>query len=642
MNKSVKRGVLIAICAIAACGVLWGVLTLVRNASRGNVNIYAVSDFSMSDYWGDTSQTSGTVSTDEMQKIYTSNTQQVKEVLVEEGQSVKKGDKLLTYDTTLTSLDIELADIAYEKQKLQQETAEKELARLELAKNQEALLKQIEELDARIEALYRASRQSIFDKETKPIESITKVDKVEPLASPEGDGSLEKPLYFNWNSDDELTPENLAKLLPKDKAVAYVVLVIHKDNTTLGEIVNSCGLRLQWVKPEEPTPDPDPTPTPDPDPTPDPSEPTTPTDPTTPTEPNTPTEPTTPDPGQGEGGEEGGEGGDGSGGSNDTTGSTMTTGSSVTTVSMVTTFIQSEGEDGAAEPETKQTVKFFPAKLTEAPQIEIDGTTDEIRELQKERDELQKLADEAYPRQELVRMIRDKIQEISDLDVSIKLAALNLEKVKKEAGSDTIYSELDGVVKAVRDPDEASTDGKAVVEVSGGGGYYITGALSELELDTIKVGEKVQISSWMTGASCEGEIVEISDYPTDNANSWSDGNSNVSYYPFKVFVSDEAQLQEGDWVEMSYQNTADSDGNTLYLESMFIRSENGKSYVMARGENGRLEKRWVQTGRNLWGSYTQIRGGLTTEDFVAFPYGRDVVEGAGTTEATSDQLYNGM
>ena len=75
---------------------------------------------------------------------------------------------------------------------------------------------------------------------------------------------------------------------------------------------------------------------------------------------------------------------------------------------------------------------------------------------------------------------------------------------------------------------------------------------------------------------------------------------------------------------------------------MFIRTENGKSYVLVRGDHDRLEKRWVQTGRNLWGSYTQIRGGLTVDDFVAFPYGRDVTEGAGTTEATRDQLYNGM
>lgn len=45
-------------------------------------------------------------------------------------------------------------------------------------------------------------------------------------------------------------------------------------------------------------------------------------------------------------------------------------------------------------------------------------------------------------------------------------------------------------------------------------------------------------------------------------------------------------------------------------------------------------------GRDLWGSYTQIRGGLTIDDYVAFPYGRDVVEGAHTQEATTDQLYN--
>ena len=81
-------------------------------------------------------------------------------------------------------------------------------------------------------------------------------------------------------------------------------------------------------------------------------------------------------------------------------------------------------------------------------------------------------------------------------------------------------------------------------------------------------------------------------------------------------------------------------GSTRDLQSMFIRTDNGKSYVMARGEDGRLEQRWVQTGRGLWGSYTQIRGGLTIDDYVAFPYGRDVVEGAHTQEATTDQLYN--
>lgn len=592
MNKTVKRGLLIAAGVAAACGVVWGGLTLARDAQRGNVNVYAVSDFSMTDYWGDTSQTSGTVSTDKMQKIYLSDTQKISKVYVSEGQTVKKGDKLLSYDTTLTSLDVERAQIAYEKQVLGLETAQKELERLQLAQDQEELQKAIDELTAQIEKKYEESRGNIIKDNTKPIESIQKLEKVEPLTDPEGDGSKDKPLYYNWNSEDELTPENLIKLLPSGKASAYVVLVIHKDNTTLGDIVNCCGLFLKWEKT-----------------------------------------------GSGEsGGTTGGTAG----------GETGQPGGDAADAALP----GDENEDGAVDPVTPadppaasgETVKIFPAKLAEAPAIVIDGTTDEIRALQKELEELQKLFEESHPKEELAKMIRDKIQEISEMDVTIKLAKLNLEQVKKEVGSDTVYSELDGTVKAVRDSGSADFDkSQAVVEVSGGGGYYIDGAVSELELGTVSIGETVQISSWMTGASCEGEIVEISDYPTDNANSWSDGNSNVSYYPFKVFVSEDADLREGDYVDMSYQNTSGSaDGNNLYLESMFIRTENGKSYVMVRGENGRLEQRWVQTGRNLWGSYTQIRGGLTVDDFVAFPYGRDVVAGAGTTEATRDQLYNGM
>ena len=590
MNKTVKRGLLIAAGVVAACGVVWGGLTLARNANRGSVNVYAVSDFSMTDYWGDTSQTSGMVTTDEMQKIFLSDTQKVSKVYVEEGQTVKKGDKLLSYDTTLTSLDVERAQIAYEKQVLALETSKKELERLQLAMDQEALQEKMDELQAEIDKKYEESRKGIFDKETQSIEA----GKPQLLTKLSGDGSKEKPLYYDWNSEDALTSENLIKLLPSGKAIVYLVLVIHEGNTTLGNIVNCCGLRLEWVSLS--------------------------------------------------GGETGGETGTGGEGGQ-TGGETGDTGDIAGQTGDDGQIVPVLPGTGEGQPEApKESVKVFPAKLAEAPDIVIDGTTDEILALQKELEELQKLFEESYPKEELVKMIRDKIREISEMDVTIKLAAVNLEQVKKEVGSDTVYSELNGTIKAVRDSNSAEFDkSQAVVEVSGGGGYYIDGAVSELELATVSIGETVQVSSWMTGASAEGEIVEISNYPTDNANSWSDGNSNVSYYPFKVFVSEDADLREGDYVEMSYQNsTGSADGNTLYLESMFIRTENGKSYVMVKGENGKLEQRWVQTGRSLWGSYTQIRGGLTVDDFVAFPYGRDVTEGAGTTEATRDQLYNGM
>ena len=585
MNKTMKRVLLIVGGVAVAGGVVWGILTLARNAHRGNVDVYAVSDFSMTDYWGDTSQTSGMVSTDQMQKIFLSDTQKVKQVYVKEGQTVRKGDKLLSYDTTLTALDIERAQINYERQQLQQETAKKELERLLLAQNQEELQKQIEELQTKIDELIGKNQEQWYDENSVPIPSVTTVEG--KAAALQGDGSKEEPLYFNWNTGDPLSEENLIKLLPEEAEEAYVVLVIRKDNRSQHQPAAYITLRLELEGGSPITPEPDSSGT----------------------------------------GTQSGTGAD--------TGSEPADGPDTET---------GEGSQTTDAPVTsEQKLNYYYENLPGIEWQDPEVTTDEIRELQKELEELQKLLEESYPKEELIKMIRDKNKEIAQLDTSIKLAKVNLEKVKKEVGSDTVYSELEGTVKAVRDPNGGDfTGSEAVVEVSGGGGYYIDGALSELELGTVSIGGTVQVNSWMTGASCEGEIVEISDYPTDNANSWSDGHSNVSYYPFKVFVPEEANLQEGDWVEMSYQNTAGDDGNTMYLESMFIRSENGKSYVMARGENGKLEKRWVQTGRNLWGSYTQIRGGLTVDDFVAFPYGRNAVEGAGTTEATPDKLYNGM
>ena len=266
----------------------------------------------------------------------------------------------------------------------------------------------------------------------------------------------------------------------------------------------------------------------------------------------------------------------------------------------------------------------------------------EIEKLQRKIAQVQELLDTSMTQLDLNKAILEKAQAVKEQEVNLKVAKLKLDKKLAELGDGNVYAEFDGTVKAVRDPDEAYNNSEAVVELSGGGGYYVTGTLSEMDLGSVQVGDSVSISSWMTGAACEGTIVSIDDYPTSNGNNWGDGNSNVSYYPFKVFVTEDANLQPNDYVDIQYQKdtSAEESGSSLYLQSMFIRTDNGKSYVMARGEDGRLEQRWVQTGRDLWGSYTQIRGGLTIDDYVAFPYGRDVVEGAHTQEATTDQLYN--
>ena len=61
--------------------------------------------------------------------------------------------------------------------------------------------------------------------------------------------------------------------------------------------------------------------------------------------------------------------------------------------------------------------------------------------------------------------------------------------------------------------------------------------------------------------------------------------------------------------------------------------------MYVQGENGRLEKRAVTVGKSLWGSYKQIISGVTADDLIAFPYGKNIREGAPTVESDISALY---
>ena len=51
--------------------------------------------------------------------------------------------------------------------------------------------------------------------------------------------------------------------------------------------------------------------------------------------------------------------------------------------------------------------------------------------------------------------------------------------------------------------------------------------------------------------------------------------------------------------------------------------------MLVAGENDRLEKRYVEVGRTLYGGYmVEIYSGLSLDDYIAFPYGKNGVPGA--------------
>ena len=144
--------------------------------------------------------------------------------------------------------------------------------------------------------------------------------------------------------------------------------------------------------------------------------------------------------------------------------------------------------------------------------------------------------------------------------------------------------------------------------------------------------------SWDNYQTYEGTIVEIQQFPQENEYDYYGGSQNVSYYPYKIFIDESADLQDGYYVSMTLQAGEGQGG--LYIDNAFVRSEGASNYVYVRSADGTLEKRAIQLGSSLWGSYSEVLGGLTGDDWLAFPYGKTVKEGAPTQEGTWEDLHN--
>ena len=83
-----------------------------------------------------------------------------------------------------------------------------------------------------------------------------------------------------------------------------------------------------------------------------------------------------------------------------------------------------------------------------------------------------------------------------------------------------------------------------------------------------------------------GTVESVGDFPESSDYFSGMGNPNVSYYPFTVFVDESADLQAGSYVNVMYSAAVSENG--IYLENPFLRTEQGRSYVYVRGEDGLL------------------------------------------------------
>lgn len=239
-----------------------------------------------------------------------------------------------------------------------------------------------------------------------------------------------------------------------------------------------------------------------------------------------------------------------------------------------------------------------------------------------------------FTRSELNTMIQEKKNEIRDLDLQLRQAKLEYKKLENEMDNTTVYSKLDGVVSYIGNPSDKS---KPYIKITAAGGNTIQTVVDEWSIDKIKVGQGASITDWMHGEELSGTVRSIGTYPASDF-AYEGYTTNSSYYPVLIEVSGNLDLNEDDYVDVTF-DAAEEDSDSFYLQASFILTEGKQKYVYVRGEDNLLHKTQVKVGANMDGYYQEILDGVQLGDWIAFPYGKNVKDGAKTVEADISDLW---
>lgn len=236
--------------------------------------------------------------------------------------------------------------------------------------------------------------------------------------------------------------------------------------------------------------------------------------------------------------------------------------------------------------------------------------------------------------EEVNQYLSEKKSELKETELNLAKSELEITKLEKELKNKVVKSKIDGVVKL------GSEGSGTYMTVQSTDGLYIKGSLNEYLVGKVEAGDILNGEDYYTGETFEAEIQTISEFPVESDYQMYEEESsgeNVSYYSFTALITDDIEASSGDDVSLSLQTQ--SSGESLFLEKAFVISENGSSYVYMRDADGKLKKKKVKLGKTVEGSIVEIKSGLTEENFIAFPYGKEVKEGAKTRKAEIDELY---
>lgn len=239
--------------------------------------------------------------------------------------------------------------------------------------------------------------------------------------------------------------------------------------------------------------------------------------------------------------------------------------------------------------------------------------------------------DYMYSRAELAKMISDKQEEIKGLQVDKKSAELEYKTAKAQNDSGAIIATIDGIVSEIN---ENHGEDEPFITIKSTDGLTVKGNIGELNLDKIHIGSIVQIQSWDTGETADATVTAIDTDPVSDYSQTGMDNPNSSTYQFTAQTAPDADIDVGSGISITIPSDIEDLG--MYIPKVYVRDEDGKHYVM-KDDGGKLKKQYIKTGKTVYGSLIEIKGGITSDDKICFPYGKNIKEGIKTKD--TDQVY---
>ena len=234
-KKSVKAIVISGISLLLVAAIVVGVLWYLGHRSEP-VKVAPVSMFM--GWLSNESTQSGNVTADNLQKIYASDTQTVTALLVQEGQTVKKGDPLFRYDTTLSDIQVERQEIAVKKDDLNLNKAKKDLANI----NRLRPYVPTQPTDPPTEP----TEPEPTDEPTQPPEPTEPTVPIAPEELPYlmgGEGTQASPLFYLCAADMQYDQSYFEELLG-EKTELWVVFQVREGNALHAELLSELPLKL--------------------------------------------------------------------------------------------------------------------------------------------------------------------------------------------------------------------------------------------------------------------------------------------------------------------------------------------------------------------------------------------------------------